>query len=599
MRATSDAAGMIQTSLQVPRDLAQNPKAVIWARLNEPGYKQTAICWERSNPLKSWIPTLTPEAGGTVSGRIEDGAGRGVPKADVRLIALDGDRRTPAGEEETESDGTFAFDYQAAGTFQVFALSHTNGIGNSAALQLGLVQRHPALSIAVGGGVELSGRVTDSKREPLWGLRVSAVPLAELEEPPAWSPFKEVQAGALFGNHAWVQRDGSFSIPALVPGPYEVRGDWYQRNSRSVLARRLKRSGVALGAGIASREDEALEFQRTDTRIELVVRDHEGQLIDLEARKDVVKKNSFGREPTLEIFEVDGNGQALFAMDSPYIHRSLNRELALYHAQSGKRYLLAWRDFEVSYAETLIEFRPGENCARAELQLADPKSLGTVTFEVRDSAGVLFEKPEIEVRSLLSGVMARTSLHASSHGFNEISGSSWTVRLSPGRYQVTAYPDRLQRTSWRTMRLVPYIASKQVVEVAPGDEKSLTFTLENAGYLFFESLTEGLSPDEDWQIHFARKHKKTLHNEVSECLDSHNLGRLRLIGKSGRVIEVDRLKYLALYESMFEDLGVGFDARVQQAIPVGEWLLVLENEAQVIYQTEIRIEANKATTVRW
>jgi protocatechuate 3,4-dioxygenase beta subunit len=155
--------------------------------------------------LSSTLPMATVDftlAGATVTGSVVAADGT-TPAQNVTVFLTDGINLLIS--EQTNANGQYAFEGVAAGTYSVQTGGQTS---LAASPSFSVAGANVAVPTIQPGSVQLTGNVVDPGGDPVAGAAVVVLPAA--------LPFLAV------GITATTAADGTFSVPGLEPGSYEV-----------------------------------------------------------------------------------------------------------------------------------------------------------------------------------------------------------------------------------------------------------------------------------------------------------------------------------------------------------------------------------------
>jgi protocatechuate 3,4-dioxygenase beta subunit len=198
---------------------------------------------------------LQVSVGGALLGRVTDLDGNGVPLAEVRLQAENGnlwrgerDREALFAAQSSDRNGYYRLDRVPAGDWRVLATASRHERGASEVVGAVDGQRIEVDDIRLGPGYGLAGIVTDRAGTPLPDARVSARPRRQ---------GREARPGRPGGEHrASTDANGRFLLDHLpgVPIDLLVERDGYLRHDQREIDARLELNlHVALQDGLAIR----------------------------------------------------------------------------------------------------------------------------------------------------------------------------------------------------------------------------------------------------------------------------------------------------------------------------------------------------------
>ncbi|HZF11130.1 MAG TPA: carboxypeptidase-like regulatory domain-containing protein [Thermoanaerobaculia bacterium] len=193
-------------------------------RVDHPDYvpvRLVRVTAPTPEPLRIELKT-----GRSVTGRVVGPRGEPVPGARVAQVEQEGAGSRVTGLEETDAKGVFRLTRVAAGTLRLEVSA--NGYRRRRTDGIPILEDRDVegIEVTLDPGASLSGRVLDSRGEPVAGARVSAFG----EERPPGGPF--------FGFLHPVRTDGAgrWSIGGLAPGRARVQAD----SSRGQVEARLQ-----------------------------------------------------------------------------------------------------------------------------------------------------------------------------------------------------------------------------------------------------------------------------------------------------------------------------------------------------------------------
>lgn len=586
----SDAQGMLDVAFELPERWKGDEQANLWLRVASQGYRRW-VCYPRLVPARGsrvepFLKVLAQE-GGTLFGSVVDAHGDRVAQARAWLFARERDGLRAVGATRTRPDGRFALDFEAAGTFVVHARSAAEGSG-----QLGAVRLDPAadpepVTLSVGGGRPVAGRVLDPRGEPVRGARVLAIPEGHEAFPDAAACAALEQGGGLCANLATADEDGRLGWPALMPGRYAFHASLSSpRRGREdgfgTVARAL---GTFLGVRAVGATDDPLQLVFACHRIELAVVDHAGAAVPLPAPDELGRRV----ESPLSIDVLDEDGRPSFG-SVPRV--ALDQGLLL-SVEPERRYLLSWQDPAVPYQERTVSLSAGQYRLPVTLRLQAPGPAAELRIEVVDPQGHAFDEPIVDVFADESGREVASSLVIGQPGYTLAEAGRWSVALPPGSYRVEAsaaplggcmVPEVLPRT--------PHGSAGAVVRLAAGEQRLLRLELTPAGHLDFAAAGPGAGR----ALLVERFLSAQDAERVAQVLGG---GRAFLVGADGRRQAVGSLDVEGGHPLGQDWIVPGWAARSLDPLPPGAWTLWIEREGRVLFERAVTIVAGETTTVRW
>jgi len=209
--AATDAAG---------RFTLHQPAGTYALVVSHPRYRQS----ERPLTLPAKAVTVVLDAGGTISGRVVDGAGKPVPGARVKAVpgVLDDLLRELEGggaaSSTTDLDGAFEVTGLLAGRWVLVVNGASLPSTPSEPVVLQPGAHHAGLVITVDAKVDLSGVIRDQKRQPVAGASVRWDPADEK------AALKAVLLDAVQGRMDQALRFFPSEVFSDADGRFEVRG---------------------------------------------------------------------------------------------------------------------------------------------------------------------------------------------------------------------------------------------------------------------------------------------------------------------------------------------------------------------------------------
>ena len=187
------------------------------------GYLPEKLALGKATPsTKDLRRDIVLEAGHLVTGRIVDDEGRGVSRAEVRLVsAVD---LFDAKETQSEAGGSWHIAMPEFGIYHLHARREGVGAAVLEELEVPPLADAPLPDLMLRGEARLEGRIVYPSQRAASGVRVEAVP-AELHamgkrraEPDRL--LLEETRGGLWGSYAVSDDRGQFRIDKLAGGPY-------------------------------------------------------------------------------------------------------------------------------------------------------------------------------------------------------------------------------------------------------------------------------------------------------------------------------------------------------------------------------------------
>ena len=586
-RVTSDAAGRIRETLEVPVHWKDDPDARVWARVETPGYRR----WTARQSLTDRREMrLWTRRGGDVFGRVRTDAGEPVANARVWVFAEDHDGYVYHGQRRTNGDGLFAVSHAAAGRFVVHARASGIGSGRTEVLELDPLEPPPPVEIEVGGGTPLLGRLVDPAGDPVGGAVVAAVPLSLPGLPSYPQCFEAEGEGGLFGDVGRTDGEGRVSFPSLVPGGYALHAGWEapRTDGLEVEAERLGKRLAEVEVRVGS---EPLEWVLPQHRLEVRVTDSRGGPVDVYLRGedgDPVRSHLI-----LHRLEAGGAQRA----HAPFANVG---DLLVVPVEPDREYVLSWHHPTIPYAERRVHVPRGPYRTPVELRLGPAGAPGRILVHVVGPKGdPLPVMSMARIFSASSGIEILPSKRLELPRWRAVEGG-WSTSLPPGRFRVTARVATLgQECTLPEEPPVPdFLPGSGEVTVEAGRESRVEIRLPAAGRLELVAA----DPRADYRTEYERFFRtaeapNTLRPDLArEALDG---GTAVLIGRSGE--RVEGLTFDSPYTPAYV-LGwivPGWTSRCRTPLPPGEWTLRIEDEGRSLFEREVVIREGETTVVRW
>ena len=257
----------------------------------------------------------------------------------------------------------------------------------------------------------------------------------------------------------------------------------------------------------------------------------------------------------------------------------------------AREYTAIWND--TSHA--LVEHRfttsaGGPWLTRLDLSLEASAGPARLVVRVLDPHGGELP-PKVHVRSPSSSRDLECAWGRAPEG-------GWSTEVSAGQLllEATAEPTFGCVISHPLPR-AEYTPATRVVEVEPGEERTLELRLGRAGHLDLEPIetprgakaaAEALCEDEHGYWDCERE-------EVRRALGG---GFARLIRASGEVVED------LSFDTYVGSLGLpwivpGWYARCLTPLPPGDWVLEVESDGHALFRADVTIVAGETTVLRW
>ena len=581
-RLTSDADGMVRTTLQIPKRWEGNYDARVWARIETPGRKRLMVQRYAYPRTEHALIRMITFGGGTLLGTVIDAEGRPVPDADVQLFSeQDGAfERVSAGSEGPDSRGRFALNYHRPGTYVLQA--RCTGLGSGVVRGLELPGQQDSFEIVLRPGVRPEGRVVDPAGHPVPGLQLTAVPESGCASP-ADVLAHELQGGLAL-DRARTDGDGVFAFTALAPGSYALHqafGPDVQLTARV----QLDRLGPGIGV-LSAPSTERLDVVAAAYRMEVEVVDAQGHSV--------------------------APGEALLVHRATDPHWDLHPielgDRRVYVVEPGLEYLVSWTRSDAPHFEQRVQVVPGQHRTPVRIQLPPPQEPAELQVRLLDRRttapieGEYWQHLEIIVRGEVGDRMvAGTVVPGVATPAFELA-PSWTTELPPGRYRVevgsaatfecvvpTPFPRNL------------YPRAFAELELLPGESRELTLQLAAGAHLDFEPVEP--------RGRFAREVYDELmpNNVIPLDFDERaerrfGAARVSLLSASGARVEVGSFEVPYAGGASFDGypwIVPGWSARGLSAVPAGDWTLRIERDGETLLEQPVTIRAGEVTTVRW
>jgi hypothetical protein len=599
-RGTSDHEGLVALRIAVPRERTLR-KALIWTRVESPGYQQRAHSASVGRVLRDKQLELRAMEGGTLFGIVQDGSEDPVAWAEVALFGDGGARYGSAAE--SDALGRFALDHRGSGRMTVHARAAGQGSG-TVALDPSHGAQTDDLTVVVRGSGVLAGRILDLGGQPIRGMRVTATPRGAEPRPSSVRVLEAEQDGGLWGAATTTDAEGGFRFYVLTPGSYFLNGPLVPRSSPVPLPPSVMRRialtnqpSMLLSPSAFPTGTDDLVLRVGIHRIEVSVFTADGQPIDpgqaVDRGSSPASTSTMTPDagPTLTCVPIETVRPEQYPLESGC---TATGDVASFRVEAARDYVVTWADPAYPLQERRVSVTWETFRVSVRFDLPEPTGETSLKLHLMSPDGRPFEADnQIDVLSAQGGKLIASSRTSSWHGRQNHRGADYSTALPPGRYRVrvTTRPNLWCKIPYPRPR-APHAPVEFKLDVPPGRITVREVLLPASGWLEIEPIEPRKKPEASQD------------SGLEYLIEAQVAQRKRFDGQPVRLTSsADGTPYPVIFKT--EALRArpapwvvrGYAARSQAPIPVGRYELRIGGEDGPLFEQTIVIKEGTTTIV--